>query len=149
SRTGSRAPSSCSAPPTSPSPACTTSRSRRSPGGGSGGSPEPICRRAGRAGPDVDVLVTGGAGYVGSFVWWLLRSRGDCAVGREDVSEGHRRAVGKTDLVVGDIVDPEAVDRALSTADVRAVVHMAASALVGESMRDPAAYFENNVVKSI
>jgi UDP-glucose 4-epimerase len=97
----------------------------------------------------MDVLVTGGAGYIGSFIVRLLRSRGDRVIVLDDLVEGHRRAVGATDLVVGDIVDPEAVDRALSLGDVKAVIHMAARALVGESMRDPARYYENNVVKSI
>jgi len=97
----------------------------------------------------MDVLVTGGAGYIGSFIVQLLRSRGDRAIVLDDLSEGHTRAVGRTDLVVGDIVDPEAVDRALSLGDVRAVIHMAAVAQVGQSMRDPAAYYENNLVKSI
>ncbi|MBI3447989.1 MAG: UDP-glucose 4-epimerase GalE [Acidobacteria bacterium] len=97
----------------------------------------------------MDVLVTGGAGYIGSFIVQLLRSRGDRAIVLDDLSEGHTRAVGRTDLVVGDIVDPEAVDRALSLGEVRAVIHMAASAQVGQSMRDPAAYYENNLVKSI
>jgi len=97
----------------------------------------------------MDVLVTGGAGYIGSFIVSLLRSRGDRVIVLDDLSDGHRRAVGKTDLVVGDIIDPEAVDRALSLGDVRAAIHMAASALVGDSMRDPASYYENNLVKSI
>jgi UDP-glucose 4-epimerase len=97
----------------------------------------------------MDVLITGGAGYIGSFIATLLRSRGDRVIILDDLSDGHRRAVGRADLVVGDIVDPEAVDRALSKGDVQAVIHMAASALVGDSMRDPAAYYENNVIKSI
>jgi UDP-glucose 4-epimerase len=97
----------------------------------------------------MDVLVTGGAGYIGSFIVSLLRSRGDRVIVLDDLSDGHRRAVGKTDLVVGDVIDPEAVDRALSLGDVRAAIHMAASALVGDSMRDPASYYENNLVKSI
>lgn len=97
----------------------------------------------------MDVLVSGGAGYIGSFIVHLLRSRGDRVIVLDDLSEGHRRSVGGEDLVVGDIVDPAAVDRALSMGNVRAVVHMAGSALVGESMHDPALYYENNVVKSI
>lgn len=97
----------------------------------------------------MDVLVTGGAGYIGSFIVSLLRSRGDRVIILDDLSEGHRRAVGKTDLVVGDVVDPDAVDRALSLGDVKAAIHMAGSAQVGESMRDPASYYENNVIKSI
>jgi UDP-glucose 4-epimerase len=97
----------------------------------------------------VDVLVTGGAGYIGSFIVQLLRSRGDRVIVLDDLREGHRRAVAGAELVVGDIVDPHAVDQALALGDVRAAIHMAASALVGESMRDPAAYYENNVVKSL
>ncbi len=97
----------------------------------------------------MDVMVTGGAGYIGSFIVRALRGRGDRVVVLDNLSLGHRRAVGDADLVVGDIVDADAVDRALLFGEIRAVVHMAASALVGESVRDPAAYYENNLVKSI
>jgi len=97
----------------------------------------------------VDVLVSGGAGYIGSFIVGVLRSRGDRVIVLDNLSAGHRRAVQGAELVVGDIVDPDAVDRALALGNVRAAIHMAASALVGESMRDPAAYYENNFVKSI
>lgn len=97
----------------------------------------------------MNVLVTGGAGYIGSFIVSALHARGDRVVVLDDLSEGHRRAVRDADLVVGDIVDAGAVDRALEVADVEAVIHMAASAQVGESVRDPASYYENNLVKSI
>ncbi len=97
----------------------------------------------------MNVLVTGGAGYIGSFIVSALRSRGDRVIILDNLREGHRRAVEGRDLVVGDIVDTGAVDRALEMADIEAVIHMAASAQVGESMRDPAGYYENNVVKSI
>jgi UDP-glucose 4-epimerase len=97
----------------------------------------------------MNVLVTGGAGYIGSFIVSALRSRGDRVIVLDDLSEGHRRAVEGRDLVVGDIVDGDAVDRALALADVEAVIHMAAWAKVGDSMRDPAGYYENNVVKSL
>lgn len=97
----------------------------------------------------MDVLVTGGAGYIGSFIVSALRSRGDRVIVLDDLSRGHREAVPDADLVVGDIARPADVDRALSAGRVSAVVHMAAKALVGESMQDPAGYYENNLVKSI
>lgn len=97
----------------------------------------------------MNVLVTGGAGYVGSFIVTALRGRGDRVIVLDNLTEGHPESVGGDDLVVGDIVDPEAVDRALGLADIEAVIHMAGSAQVGESVRDPAAYYENNLVKSI
>jgi len=97
----------------------------------------------------LDVLVTGGAGYIGSFIVSALRSRGDRVIVLDDLSRGHREAIGDAELVEGDIVNPADVDRALSAGRVSAVVHMAAWALVGESMRDPARYYENNLVKSI
>ncbi len=97
----------------------------------------------------MDILVSGGAGYIGSFIVSLLRSRGDRVTVLDNLSTGHRRAVGSAALVEGDIVNPEAVDRALSMGSIQAVIHMAASSLVGESMRDPASYYENNIVKSV
>jgi len=98
----------------------------------------------------MDVLVTGGAGYIGSFIVSALRGRGDRVVVLDDLSRGHREALAGSgaDLVVGDIASRADVDKALS-GGVSAVIHMAAKALVGESMGDPEGYYENNLVKSI
>jgi UDP-glucose 4-epimerase len=98
------------------------------------------------------VLVTGGAGYVGSHVVRALAASGRRPVVLDDLSEGHRESLpgsGGVALVVGDIADARAVDACFESGPVQAVVHMAASCLVGESMQDPARYFDNNVARSL
>jgi UDP-glucose 4-epimerase len=96
------------------------------------------------------VLVTGGAGYIGSVVAEQLLARGDEVVVYDNLATGHRRAVppGAT-LVVGDIGDMAAMRAALRDASIEAVVHMAASSLVGVSVKDPASYYANNVTAGL
>lgn len=98
------------------------------------------------------VLVTGGAGYVGSHVVRALAASGRRPVVLDDLSEGHREALpasGDVSLVVGDIADARAVDACFEAGPVHAVVHMAACCLVGESMQEPARYFDNNVARAL
>jgi UDP-glucose 4-epimerase len=92
------------------------------------------------------VLVTGGAGYVGSHVVrHLLDARMDVVV-LDDLSAGHREAVGaKAAFFDGDCGDSSALDRVLGERGFDAVVHMAGHCLVGESMIEPAHTFQNNV----
>src|SRR5262245_3784272 len=95
-------------------------------------------------------LVTGGAGYIGSVVAErLLEERHDVVV-VDDLSTGHREAVpaGAT-LVVVDLRDRSALRSALAGRSFDAVIHLAASSLVGESMEDPGKYFENNLVGGV
>jgi UDP-glucose 4-epimerase len=93
------------------------------------------------------VLVTGGAGYIGSVVTEALVAAGHDVTAYDDLSTGHRDAVvAPTRLVEGDLLDAAALDSALRTHRVDAVVHMAARALVGESVANPAAYYRTNVV---
>lgn len=95
------------------------------------------------------VLVTGGAGYVGSHVVRHLLEGSREVVVLDDFSTGHRSAVRGATIVEGDYGDPAALDRVLSGGKISAVVHMAGSCSVGESMADPGLYYSNNVVKSI
>ena len=97
------------------------------------------------------VLVTGGAGYVGSVVVEELLHAGAAeVVVLDDLSAGHEAAMTPpARLVVGDVADGELVARACRDARVDAVVHMAASSLVGRSVREPAVYYRNNVTKSL
>jgi UDP-glucose 4-epimerase len=97
----------------------------------------------------VNILVTGGAGYIGSFIAQALRGRGDQVVVIDDLSEGHEAALAGAELIRGDFADESVVAQALGRCDVDAVVHMAASALVGVSVADPAAYYKNNFIKSM
>jgi UDP-glucose 4-epimerase len=89
------------------------------------------------------VLVTGGAGYIGSVTVERLIERGDDVVVLDDLSTGHRGAIAPgAELRVGDLLDREAVASAL--AGCEAVIHFAAKALVSESMRRPEIYWRVN-----
>jgi UDP-arabinose 4-epimerase len=95
------------------------------------------------------VLVTGGAGYVGSHAAKALSRAGIEPVTYDDLSEGHRSVVRFGPFVEGSLSDRAAIARALAEHRVDGVVHFAAKAYVGESMSAPAKYFENNVVGSL
>jgi UDP-arabinose 4-epimerase len=89
------------------------------------------------------VLVTGGAGYIGSHTCKALAAAGYRPVTFDNLSLGHRWAVRWGPLVEADLLDATAIAAALREHAVGAVVHFAASAYVGESVRDPAAYYRN------
>ncbi|HWF86490.1 MAG TPA: UDP-glucose 4-epimerase GalE, partial [Vicinamibacterales bacterium] len=91
------------------------------------------------------VLVTGGAGYIGSHAAKALSRAGHHVVVYDNFVAGHREAVKFGDLVEGDITDLAAVSRALRDHAVSAVMHFAAFLDVGESVREPARYYRNNV----
>lgn len=91
------------------------------------------------------VLVTGGAGYVGAHTCKALAHAGYTPVVYDDLSLGHRDFVRWGPLVEGDISDAEAVQRACTKFDIKAALHFAAFALVGESVANPALYYQNNV----
>jgi UDP-glucose 4-epimerase len=94
----------------------------------------------------MNVLVTGGAGYIGSVVIEHLIARGHRAVAYDNLSRGHRLAVApETPLVVGDLRERDKLIRALAEHQIEAVIHMAADSLVGESVAHPHKYFSNNV----
>jgi UDP-glucose 4-epimerase len=93
------------------------------------------------------VMVTGGAGYIGSIVTEQLINDGHDVVVYDDLSKGHRESVmPEAAFVEADLLDGRALRSALELHDVQAVVHMAARSLVGESVADPAAYYQTNVV---
>lgn len=92
------------------------------------------------------VMVTGGAGYIGSVVTEALCARGDDVVVYDSLVTGHRAAVDpRARLVVGDLRDA-GLAACMAANRVEAVVHMAAISLVGESVAEPDRYFQNNVV---
>jgi UDP-glucose-4-epimerase GalE len=91
------------------------------------------------------VLVTGGAGYIGSHACKALAAAGYTPVTYDNLSRGHRHAVRWGPLVEGDIADRAAVTAALKAHKICAVMHFAAFAYVGESGTDPALYYSNNV----
>jgi UDP-glucose 4-epimerase len=91
------------------------------------------------------ILVTGGAGYIGSHVVLQLRERGESVVVLDDLSRGFRQSLGDTPLVIGDMGDRALVTRLLHERGVDTVIHFAAFTIVPESVRDPLKYYANNV----
>ncbi|NTW76133.1 MAG: UDP-glucose 4-epimerase GalE, partial [Candidatus Moranbacteria bacterium] len=95
------------------------------------------------------ILVTGGAGYIGSHTVRALRDAGHSIVIFDNLSTGHREAVRDFELIVGDLSDKLVLDRAFSERRFDAVVHFAGSIEAGESMTDPKRFFQNNVVNGL
>ena len=91
------------------------------------------------------ILVTGGAGYIGSHTAKALARSGRRAVVFDNLSAGHRAAVRWGDLVAADLHDTEALRRTIRARGVGAVMHFAALTSVAESVRDPAAYYRENL----
>ena len=94
------------------------------------------------------ILVTGGAGYIGAHGCRALAAAGYHPVVFDNFSTGHRGFVTGS-LVTGDLKDSAALDRAFAQHDIVAVMHFAASSLVGESVVDPAKYYANNVAGTL
>jgi len=91
------------------------------------------------------ILVTGGAGYIGSHTVDLLQKEGYEVVVFDNLVYGHKEAVS-CPLVVGDLLDKKAVRKVFEENKFTAVIHFAAYALAGESMSKPGKYFENNIL---
>jgi UDP-glucose 4-epimerase len=94
------------------------------------------------------IFVTGGAGYIGSHVVKMLGEKGYEVLTYDNLSTGNRWAVLHGDLVVADLADADALDRALRTFKPGAVIHFAAAIIVPESVRDPLKYYGNNTVNT-
>jgi len=95
------------------------------------------------------VLVTGGAGYIGSHSVKALRLAGHDVVVFDNLSAGHRAATLGAPLVLGDIRDVDAIRRALRESGATAIMHFAARLVVSESVHDPAGYYLNNVTGTL
>ncbi len=95
------------------------------------------------------ILVTGGAGYIGSHTVKQLLARGHDVTVFDNLSAGHRRAVPAERLIVGDLRDIDHIDQLLMTSRIEAVIHFAALAYVGESVKEPARYYTNNLIYSL
>ena len=97
----------------------------------------------------MSVLVTGGAGYIGSHAVKVLLSKGYDVVVVDNLETGHKEAVdSKAKLYIGDIADDKLMDKVFKENDIVGVIHFAAYSLVGESMTNPHKYYENNVSKT-
>ena len=96
----------------------------------------------------VNILVTGGAGYVGSHAVRLLTGAGHSVLVYDNLCQGHRSACPADRLIVGDLSDRAKLTAAMKEHRIEAVMHFAAFALVGESVADPSKYYENNVLGS-
>jgi len=95
------------------------------------------------------VLVTGGAGYIGSHTARKLAAEGHDVVVYDNLSEGHKQSVANLPLEVGDLHDSERLVSIFKNHQTEAVIHFAAHALVGESVTDPAKYYQNNIVGTL
>lgn len=96
------------------------------------------------------IFVTGGAGYIGSVLVERLLGRGHEVIVYDDLRKGHRQAVApEATLIEGDLLDQAALLAALDGRGIEAVIHLAASSLVGESVQFPHLYFTNNVIGGI
>jgi UDP-glucose-4-epimerase GalE len=95
------------------------------------------------------ILVTGGAGYIGSHAVRLFLSRGHDVWIFDNLSEGHRAAVPAERLVVGDLSEIHRLDHLVMEKRIEAVVHFAAWTYVGHSVREPGKYYQNNLVNTL
>ena len=97
----------------------------------------------------MNILVTGGAGYIGSHMVYELVDAGERVVVLDNLTTGFHWAVpGDAKLVVGDVGDEPMVKELLKRHNVEAIIHFAGSIVVPESVSDPLGYYLNNTVKS-
>ncbi|MCL2546819.1 MAG: UDP-glucose 4-epimerase GalE [Oscillospiraceae bacterium] len=92
-----------------------------------------------------NILVTGGAGYIGSHCVKILQDRGYTPIALDNLVKGHKQAISNAKLYIGDIADRELVANILREHSIDAVMHFAAYSLVGESQSEPYKYYMNNV----
>src|SRR5690242_16938840 len=98
---------------------------------------------------EVNVLVTGGAGYIGSHTAKQLKAEGFTPIVYDNLEYGHREFVKWGPFVEGDIRETEKLVKVLKDYKIKDVIHFAAYAYVGESVRDPQKYYDNNVFGSL
>jgi len=98
----------------------------------------------------MNVLIVGGAGYIGCFISRLLLEQGYCTTVLDNLSTGHRTSLSKkTKFIEGDMADYSLLKETLQSNKIDVVMHFAAFSLVGESVKNPGAYYENNVINSL
>jgi len=94
------------------------------------------------------ILVTGGAGYIGSHVVAALGARGEQVLVLDNLSTGHSEAVLNGQLIVGDVADTRLLDSLFSRYDIETVMHFAARIVVPESIELPLEYYDNNTART-
>lgn len=95
------------------------------------------------------ILVCGGAGYIGSHTVRLLAERGFEVCVLDNLQKGHAESVNGFKLYIGDLRENQVLDRVFTENKIDAVVHFAANSLVGESVKEPLAYYDNNVAATM
>ncbi len=95
------------------------------------------------------ILVTGGAGYIGSHVVKELLKKGHRPIVYDNLQTGHRKAVKCVPFIHGDLNDQRELKETFRSYPIESVMHFAADCLVGESVKNPLKYFNNNVKNSI
>lgn len=96
----------------------------------------------------MSILITGGAGYIGSHCNKVLKKAGYDTVILDDLSNGHKEAIGDSELIIGDIGDRDILNSIFSDHKIDGVIHLAAKKSVEESVSDPDLYYRENVVKT-
>lgn len=97
----------------------------------------------------MNILVCGGAGYIGSHMCKMLSQKGYGVTVFDNLSTGHREACQWGDFIQGDLLDTQALHTLFSSSAFDTVIHFSAKSLVGESMTNPALYYQNNVVGTL
>ncbi|WP_425801109.1 UDP-glucose 4-epimerase GalE [Desulfitobacterium sp. Sab5] len=95
------------------------------------------------------ILVTGGAGYIGSHTVAEFIERGEDVIILDNLQKGHAEAVLAPNFYQGDLRDSNLLDRIFAEHDIEAVIHFAADSLVGESVSDPLKYYQNNIASTL
>ena len=96
-----------------------------------------------------NILIVGGAGYIGSHVAKMVELAGYRPIIFDNLSTGSRKSVGSRTFIEGDLANVDAIDHVFNQYPISAVMHFAAAINVGESVVDPAKYYSNNVVNTI
>ena len=94
----------------------------------------------------MNVLLTGGAGYIGSHVIRALHEAGHSCVVIDNLGNGHQHAVGKAELLIGDLGDTRQLRAVLADRKIELVIHLAAFIEAGESVKKPDKYYHNNTM---
>ncbi len=97
----------------------------------------------------MNILITGGAGYIGSHVGKKLLEAGHQVITLDNLSKGHHQAVLGGKFIEGDLADKKMINQVMVDEKIEAVIHLAAFSLVGESMEKPGLYYYNNVTNGL